>query len=551
LTSLNCNVLLVTLVLLIWTAPLMAAGSGGPLQPRGGPAAGESFAFVVMGHSPTHGSPATVKAPGPSPVFTRLIKQINRTSPDLVVNTGDMIRGHCDRDMAIREWTAFDQALNGLVPPCYLVVGDRDIWNDWSADLYTRRYGPAWYSFNHKGAHFIVLTTEEPDKAERIGPEQLEWLANDLAAHTDYKPTYVFLHQPLWAYGGETPDDVSGTRKDGLYEDWMRRVHPLLKQYRVDVVFGGHWHQYLAQNIDGLRYVTTGGGELGDAPPEVLGRFNHYLIVTVRNGKTDILVAKLDGIGPEDLITSATFQTAAATRFTYNELRTDFGTFEGKMLLAPGAVDGAGHMWVESDGGNPLSFVNVNMYTVYHDPAAEQFHRRGAAAVGRRIELPADPADILDAEFRVDYANWRTDRVPESKVWLMVVPAAAWDHAGGYTGPGDYDLSQPDPPVYVEAFTTPIGPETFPSPAIMPALPNHQEPRGGTFPIAWSEARADGDRLLSALRAHSGQTVVFVVQVRGDWANTRVWGHLDNIVVEVVVKDGNWPKILAAQEGAR
>ena len=79
----------------------------------------------------------------------------------------------------------------------------------------------------------------------------------------------------------------------------MQTVHPLLKNYKVDVVFGGHWHQYLAQKIDGMRYVTTGGGggELGGykVPPEALGRFYHYLIVTVRDGKTRIAVVKLDG----------------------------------------------------------------------------------------------------------------------------------------------------------------------------------------------------------------------------------------------------------------
>jgi 3',5'-cyclic AMP phosphodiesterase CpdA len=553
LRNLNSNVLLVTLALLMQTAPMVAAGSNNPSQPRGKPAEGESFSFVVIGDSRTPGGPwATVKVPEVSPVFTQLIEQINLTSPDLVAITGDLIWGHCDRDMAIRQWEAFDQALDRLVPPCYLVVGNHDIWNDWSAELYTRRYGPMWYSFNHKGAHFIVLNTEVPNKSGSIGPEQLEWLADDLATHADYKFKYVFLHQPLWAYGGETPDIVPRTRMDGLYQLWMSQVHPLLKQYGVDVVFGGHWHQYLAQKIDGLRYVTTGGGggELGgnQFPPELLGRFYHYLIVTVRNGKTHILVAKLDGIMPDDVITPETLKAAAATRFSYSELRTDFGTFEGKMLLAPGAVDGAGHIWVEPEGGNPLSFVNANMYTVSYDPAAEQFHRRGAAAVGRRIMLPAEPADILDVSFSVDHANWRTDRTGVSKVWLMVVPASSWDHAGGYTGPGDYDLSQPDPAIYVEEFATPVAPDEFPSLEIMSDLPMHQEPRGGTFPIAWSKARADRDRLLSALRAHAGQAVVFVVQVRGDWANTRVWGHLDNLAVEVVVRDGNWPRILATQE---
>ena len=61
-----------------------------------------------------------MKVPEVSPVFVELIRQINLTSPDLVVNTGDLIWGHCDWDMAVREWDA-----NGFTGQVRLVLSAR------------------------------------------------------------------------------------------------------------------------------------------------------------------------------------------------------------------------------------------------------------------------------------------------------------------------------------------------------------------------------------------------------------------------------------------
>lgn len=537
------------MILTLACQALCGQPASGSAQPRGRPAAGDAFRFVVIGDTRTPGGKwATVKPPEVSPAFLKLIEQINLTSPDLIVNVGDLVMGHRDRASLIRQWEAFDKALLGCDPPMYLVAGNHEVRNEMDAEIYRRRYGPLWYAFDHKGAHFIVLCSEVPTETGRIGPEQLKWLADDLTANAHRGPTYVFVHQPFWTYGGPTPAVASRARKEGLYQLWMDSVHPLLVRHKVDVVFGGHWHSYLSQNIDGVRYVVTGGGgaELRDfkVPPEVLGRFHHYLTVAVRDGRTHVGVARLDGVVPQDVVTPASIREGNKTRFTYDTMQTDFGAFEGKMLPRPGVKDGSGHIWVEPKGGNPGTFIMVNMYHVFYDAAAGELHRAGAAAIAKRLTLPGNPKDILDVEFRADYANWRTDRTPESSVWLMVVPADSWDHAGGYVGPGDYELSQPAPALYVQQFTTEVEPGWFPDAEVMPRHPTRAPPKGGAYPIEWAAAKADRDRLLAALLAHAGQKVAFVVQVRNDVANTSVWGHLDNIVVNVKTQRDQWVRML-------
>ena len=548
----------VAMVVLALAAVAVGEAASQARQPRGKALNGEPFRFVVLGDSRTPGGKyqtvppgrwPRVKSPEVSPVFVDVIKQINLTPPDLVVNTGDLVWGHCPRELLIREWDAFDKAIAGFDAGMYMVVGNHDIWDEMSERVYTERYGPMWYSFNHKGAHFVVLCTEVPNKAGRIGPKQLAWLREDLRKHASSKPKYVFLHQPLWAYGGQTPDVVPRTREDGAYQLWMETVHPILKSHKVDAVFGGHWHQYLAQEIDGIRYVTTGGGggELGgyEVPPEALGRFYHYLIVTVRDGKTRIAVVKLDGIQREDVITPEGIRAANRKRFTFDEMRTDFGTVEGKMLKAPDSWGGVGNMWLEPKGGNPGFFIDINMYFAHRSPKdAKEYRDKGAAAIGRRITLPENPKDIVGVDFSVDYANWRTDRTLENNVWLMVVPAASWDHADGDSGRGDYNLAEPDPALYVQRFTTKVRPEEFLDEEKMERRPRRNQPRGGTYPIKWARAEADREALLPALKARAGEQVVFVVQVRNDWGNNAMYGHIDNIVAEVTVQSEGWRKIL-------
>ncbi|HCN10402.1 MAG TPA: hypothetical protein DIT01_20935 [Lentisphaeria bacterium] len=301
-------------------------------QPRGKAITDDAYTFVVLGDSRTPGGRyATVQVPTVSPVFEKQIQLINRLSPDLVVDTGDLIWGHCDPDMTTREWDAFDAAIDGFNAPFYMVVGNHDIWDGPSRETYIRRYGPEYYSFDHKGAHFIVLSTEVAGHSPRIAGAQLEWLERDLAAAAARTPKYVFLHQPLWAYGGKTPGFVERRRDDAAHDSWMQSVHPLLKKYGVHVVFGGHWHMYLAQVIDGIRYVTTGGGGAEMDGPNSLawrGRFYHFLIVTVRHGQTHIGVATMDGIGPGDWITPATWRTAGkfVEELVPSRIKIDHGT---------------------------------------------------------------------------------------------------------------------------------------------------------------------------------------------------------------------------------
>ena len=60
-----------------------------------------------------------------------------------------------------------------------------------------------WYSFDHKGVHFVGLVNVVDLKAGRSrecsARDQLAWLEDDLASLSSSTPIVVFAHIPLWA----------------------------------------------------------------------------------------------------------------------------------------------------------------------------------------------------------------------------------------------------------------------------------------------------------------------------------------------------------------
>jgi len=264
-------------------AVVFLAGCAVPSQPRGllqerveeeekdTPPA--PFTFAVIGDT----RPGRPVIPGDkasvSADYLKNIAGINRVAPDFTVLVGDMVRGYNtgQGDLLKLQWDEFDKAVARYDSPLYMVMGNHDVWDAYSMNTYRERYGVPYYSFDHKGSHFIALCSEIPGQVNRIVGEQLKWLKKDLEKAKDAKHKFVFLHKPLW---------VEGTDYSGRGE-WMRNVQPLLGKYRVDAVFAGHEHYYEPFDVQGIPCFITGGGgaELGTWPK--LGGFFHFLKVSV------------------------------------------------------------------------------------------------------------------------------------------------------------------------------------------------------------------------------------------------------------------------------
>jgi 3',5'-cyclic AMP phosphodiesterase CpdA len=191
------------------------------------------FSFVQL--SDIHWGYANAKVnPEARATLPRAIGAVNalEQKPDFVIFTGDLTQTTDDpktRRERLREFKEIAATLS--VPKVYYFQGEHDASLDRGEAYQEVMGGPLYYTFDHKGIHFVVLDNTS-DPAPILGAAQLEWLKADLARLRHDAPIVVFTHRPLFP----------------LYPqwDWATRdgaaALELLMPYRNVTVFYGHIH---------------------------------------------------------------------------------------------------------------------------------------------------------------------------------------------------------------------------------------------------------------------------------------------------------------------
>jgi len=186
--------------------------------------------------------------------------------PDFVIYGGDLAQ--------LATKTEIDHGLelmSALRHEVHYVMGEHDYYLDlgkyWESQL-----GPQWYSFDHKGVHFVVLNSILTDEKwvnkwssgeERmgvmagldnplgspfmVGKEQRDWLAADLAKVGKDTPLVIFSHSPL----------------QKIYKGWnfwtedAEQIQALLKPFDKVNVFYGHVHQIQYNQIGNISFHSV------------------------------------------------------------------------------------------------------------------------------------------------------------------------------------------------------------------------------------------------------------------------------------------------------
>ncbi len=171
------------------------------------------------------------------------IGKINDLSvkPDLLLHTGDVTQS----SKAAEFDTAQEIIKSAKAGQTFYVPGEHDTALDDGA-LYRERFGKGtagngWYSFDHKGVHFIGLNNVlQIDAMGKLGPAQLAWLKSDLASRSASTPIVVFAHIPLWMV---YPEWGWGTQDGAEALSYLRRFGSV-------TVLNGHIHQTV-QKVEG------------------------------------------------------------------------------------------------------------------------------------------------------------------------------------------------------------------------------------------------------------------------------------------------------------
>ncbi|RLL83063.1 metallophosphoesterase [Mesotoga sp. BH458_6_3_2_1] len=142
----------------------------------------------------------------PDEYMTKLVSILETVKPDFIVCNGDMGASikDIDDEVATRWATKVKDYLTISNIPVYYSVGNHET-NKKKADPYDifhNVYGPAYYSFNSFGTHYIVLNTHnivEGSFVYEVDSEQLEWLKKDIELVSNNTSIVIFSHEPIFS----------------------------------------------------------------------------------------------------------------------------------------------------------------------------------------------------------------------------------------------------------------------------------------------------------------------------------------------------------------
>ncbi len=169
--------------------------------------------------------------------FQQVINNINsmKDELDFAFATGDLTEKGLNA-----EFTQYKGYANSIQLPVYNIPGNHDTkWSESGLQAYKSTIGPLYFSFNHKGFHFIGFNSGTPMKGGYgyFDPDHISWLENDLANLPDSTMPVIFAtHFPI---------DVGG-----IPNYW--KVLDILKRYHTVFVIVGHGHSNVKYDFEGI-----------------------------------------------------------------------------------------------------------------------------------------------------------------------------------------------------------------------------------------------------------------------------------------------------------
>ncbi|NBU59153.1 MAG: metallophosphoesterase [Betaproteobacteria bacterium] len=194
------------------------------------------------------------------------IEQVNNMAvkPDFVLYGGDVAQNGTEDQLAKGK-----KLLAALDTKLVIIPGEHDWYVD-MGDAWKGMFGKDYWSFDHKGVHFIGMnsilvpdfwTAKQLSPRERmaamemlegpigglwgVGAQQLEWLKKDVAKLSPDTPIVTFTHSPLWDY----------------YPRWNfqtvdgPQIREILSKFENFTSIHGHVHQTLYNKVGNMTSI--------------------------------------------------------------------------------------------------------------------------------------------------------------------------------------------------------------------------------------------------------------------------------------------------------
>ena len=230
--------------------------------------------------------------------YMKCIASVNALdpAPDLVLMGGDMVFDglYTELDKYEEQIHLYKSISDQLNMPYYHCIGNHDVLG-LSGRRKVEKDHPGigkkkimqdigmerdYYSFNHKGWHFVVLNSifefegeNGPAYKPMIGEEQLDWLRYDLGVHKGM-PTIAVSHMAAFAHLAQIESDFEMKAMNHLILQDNKALRLIFERHNVKALLQGHTHISEDFRFNDVWYITTqaasaawwGGNWLGFKP---------------------------------------------------------------------------------------------------------------------------------------------------------------------------------------------------------------------------------------------------------------------------------------------
>ncbi len=258
----------------------------------------QDFDFLFI--TDTHLQPEMNAARGCSMAF----QKARGLQAEFVIQGGDHVFDALGvpKERALGLFDLYDRTQQDLGMKVHHTLGNHDCFGVYPASgmvpadpsygkrFYEDHLGKTFYSFEHKGVHFLVLDsigiTADRSYEGRIGATQIAWLRQELSALVPGAPVIVVTHIPLvTAFGSYVPVPQEAMAHHGLSVVNSDEVIQLFEGHNILAVLQGHTHINERVEWRGVPYITS-GAVCGNWWKGVrLGTPEGFTVVSLRGGK--------------------------------------------------------------------------------------------------------------------------------------------------------------------------------------------------------------------------------------------------------------------------
>jgi len=208
--------------------------------------------------------------------FSQAIDSVNKLNPDFVITGGDLVmdvlgQNYGRADSLYKLYLETEKKIN---MPVYNTLGNHEIFGiykesgissdhpEYGEKMYENRMGKSYYSFDHKGWHFMILNdvedTGESSYIGEIDSVQMEWIKTDLAELDDATPIIVSVHIPLITVSTQLEKGALEPNAPYIVAVNSKEVLDLFEGKNLKLVLQGHLHLVEDIYARGIHFITGG-----------------------------------------------------------------------------------------------------------------------------------------------------------------------------------------------------------------------------------------------------------------------------------------------------